>query len=450
MLELELDILSNKEQGTLHRSGLGLNPAQGTSSRSMPAPSIHSLMPPQDVNEGDALVKAQARGAQARRPRYQGTTAAVPTATEPTTNPYQPLISDTAQRSDDAPSTSGVTIPSNPQRPTSEASTSVQRVDSIGPSVPGNVGYPGRTPNPSPATSSALDVNAPAFVPVSKPVVSAQRGAGSVRPPPHKLGKGLYGFGGGNGLPVVAPADLDPRRKAVYQKLHDLVRARTMAEHKQALSAFSDHINWDVPPLLVHDREQMRVIVYLAKFAADLDFTLEAISVESLPDGREVLHTLLTFHNTLKRPWWTYPAAFVLPSRIDIKATVNITTAPIPGGGDEIQAIWGRIHNAPAFPDLIRHFNAFGMGTLGKLSEPLWSQAMWLCGDNSYSNGAADRVAGYNSGAAGYSGSGAGLGTGGSGYGGAVAGFGPKSGAAGFEVVGQDPGGADGVPYQRM
>lgn len=78
-----------------------------------------------------------------------------------------------------------------------------------------------------------------------------------------------------------ASGALAPRHLALFSVLRALVRARTMGQHKEALSHFSRTVMWDVPPILMRDREQMRVAVYLAKFAAHMDFRAVIVGVSS-------------------------------------------------------------------------------------------------------------------------------------------------------------------------
>lgn len=72
---------------------------------------------------------------------------------------------------------------------------------------------------------------------------------------------------------------LAPRHAALFTVLRALVQARTMGQHREALGHFSRTVMWDVPPILMRDREQMRVAVYLAKFAATMDFKAVILGV---------------------------------------------------------------------------------------------------------------------------------------------------------------------------
>ena len=76
---------------------------------------------------------------------------------------------------------------------------------------------------------------------------------------------------------------------SAINRLKALVSATSMADHRAAIElAADDNIRWDAPPILLEGKDKMRVAVYLAKFAADLDFTPVYSSIRHPTDGPKV------------------------------------------------------------------------------------------------------------------------------------------------------------------
>ncbi|MEW5307662.1 MAG: hypothetical protein WDW38_011377 [Sanguina aurantia] len=204
---------------------------------------------------------------------------------------------------------------------------------------------------------------------------------------------------------------LAPRHAALFTVLRALVRARSMGQHREALGHFSRTVMWDVPPILMRDREQMRVAVYLAKFAAAMDFRAVIVGVSTAAEGWELVEALLTFQLSPIMPWWLAPARLLLPQQIDIQATVKIGTRPsLSHSPDRVTWVWGRIHNFPPLPDLARVSNALLVGRLAVWTEPVWSRLLWLVGDPSYGRNSHGRSGGGGGGGGGANGAGKGSG----------------------------------------
>lgn len=162
----------------------------------------------------------------------------------------------------------------------------------------------------------------------------------------------------------------------LLMKLRSFVQARSMQEHWQAYTIFSETVGWDVPPILLEGREKLRVVAYMAKRIAKLDFEKHSVKVEPPVDGHKQVSMICTFHVTV------LPAFLPIPT-IKLKATVDL------GVSDDfhkVTSIYGRIHNFPCLPDFIRRTNAYCLGTIGVATEPWWSQTVWLYGDHSYQN----------------------------------------------------------------
>lgn len=57
-----------------------------------------------------------------------------------------------------------------------------------------------------------------------------------------------------------------------------------------------------------------------------------------------------------------------------------------PASAVQVEFLDGRWHNLPSAPGFICRLNGFLMGTLMRLDEPVWSQGLWLVGDDSMNN----------------------------------------------------------------
>ena len=85
----------------------------------------------------------------------------------------------------------------------------------------------------------------------------------------------------------------------------------------QAYTIFSEMVGWDVPPILLEGREKLRVIAYMAKRIAKLDFERHSVKVEPPVDGHKQISMICTFHVTV------LPEFLPIPT-IKLKATVNL------------------------------------------------------------------------------------------------------------------------------
>ncbi len=88
----------------------------------------------------------------------------------------------------------------------------------------------------------------------------------------------------------------------------------------QAYTIFSEMVGWDVPPILLKGREKLRVVAYMAKRIAKLDFEKHSVKVEPTMDGHVYymqVSMICTFHVTV------LPEFLPIPT-IKLKATVNL------------------------------------------------------------------------------------------------------------------------------
>jgi len=85
----------------------------------------------------------------------------------------------------------------------------------------------------------------------------------------------------------------------------------------QAYTIFSDMVGWDVPPVLLEGRENLRVVAYMAKRLAKLDFEKHSVKVEPTMDGHKQISIICTFHVIV------LPELLPIPT-IKLKATVNL------------------------------------------------------------------------------------------------------------------------------
>ena len=85
----------------------------------------------------------------------------------------------------------------------------------------------------------------------------------------------------------------------------------------QAYTIFSETVGWDVPPILLQGREKLRVVAYMAKQTAKLDFETHSVKVEPTMDGHKQVSMICTFHVIV------LPEILPIPT-IKLKATVNL------------------------------------------------------------------------------------------------------------------------------
>lgn len=236
-----------------------------------------------------------------------------------------------------------------------------------------------------------------AYTTYSKPATHAKSGPLG-RLPDLKAVERLYGIypetssdahtvaypSGGSAIRVLAPGDLDLGTARIMEAFRGVFRAKTMQEHCDVMGLFSRDLVWDAPPILLGRKGHMRVAAYLAKFAADLDVVPDAIKVHSLPNGRNVVEVIGTYAVYPKRTWLVWPT-LLAPRVIPLKATVKLgVNGPLETG--EIELLWGRIHNAPVLPNIVRTANGLAMGIVPHLFEPVWGWAADVWGDSFYSN----------------------------------------------------------------
>jgi len=178
------------------------------------------------------------------------------------------------------------------------------------------------------------------------------------------------------------PNELGPEEQQVVAALKQIVTCRTMADHYKAFANVAENIKWDAPPVLLRGREAMRCMVYLAKFAATLDFDLLAAKKEILDARTSRLWLEVIVY---VRP--LFPLNLTLPNEIPIRADVCIGVVKSPnepaGSFGAISLLYGRWHNWPIIPTPFRFLSGLTMGYATKLTEGLWSKSLPLFGDNS-------------------------------------------------------------------
>lgn len=85
----------------------------------------------------------------------------------------------------------------------------------------------------------------------------------------------------------------------------------------QAYTIFAEMVGWDVPPILLEGREKLRVVAYMAKRVAKLDFEKHSVKVEPTMDGHKQISIICTFHVIV------LPELLPIPT-IKLKATVKL------------------------------------------------------------------------------------------------------------------------------
>lgn len=85
----------------------------------------------------------------------------------------------------------------------------------------------------------------------------------------------------------------------------------------QAYTIFSEMVEWDVPPILLKGREKLRVVAYMAKRTAKLDFEKHLVEVEPAMDGHKQVSMICTFHVVV------LPEFLPIPT-IKLEATVKL------------------------------------------------------------------------------------------------------------------------------
>lgn len=94
----------------------------------------------------------------------------------------------------------------------------------------------------------------------------------------------------------------------------------------QAYAVFDEQVAWDVPPILLNGREQLRVVAYFSKRVAKLDFTQHSVKMEAAKDGSQQLSIICTFH------------MIVLPEFLPIP-TIKLNATVILGVSDDLKKV---------------------------------------------------------------------------------------------------------------
>eukprot|EP00775_Hariotina_reticulata_P010716 gene10716-10872_t len=200
----------------------------------------------------------------------------------------------------------------------------------------------------------------------------ALHGEGTSRPQPPKSAVATY----------IPGAELPSGVARIVETVKLLFQVRLMQEHVDAMTPLDKDILWDAPPILLTGKESMRVCMYLAKSIAFLSLEPELIHVYPLGFDRTIVEIQAT---CLLAPKHTVlvPITLLLPDSVPIRATLKVgVKGPLDSG--KIELIDGKWHNLPSFPNIIRSFNAFVMGTLMYFTEPFWSWTLELVGDDYY------------------------------------------------------------------
>jgi len=181
------------------------------------------------------------------------------------------------------------------------------------------------------------------------------------------------------------PSQVSADDKAVLDAIQQILTCRTMAEHGKAFANAAGDIYWDAPPVLLQGRESMRVMVYAAKRIATLDYEPLLVKREEVSSTQRKLHVEVMVRVYPLRPFW--PLTWVLPAAIPIRATIVVGVYRSPsepiGSWGVINYLWGRWHNYPIFPDILRSLTGLVMGHSLKWTEQLWTPGLPLIGDSS-------------------------------------------------------------------
>eukprot|EP00882_Tetradesmus_deserticola_P001620 GHRQ01001746.1.p1 GENE.GHRQ01001746.1~~GHRQ01001746.1.p1 ORF type:complete len:234 (+),score=98.83 GHRQ01001746.1:159-860(+) len=212
-------------------------------------------------------------------------------------------------------------------------------------------------------------------------------------------------FAAGHSLPSSSarftPDNMPAGVARIVNGARKLFEVRTMQEHVDLMNGLlARDVTYDAPPILINNREDMRVAVYLAKSIATLTLQPALVSVQPLGNGRTIVDVQGSAYVMPKRSWLV-PLSLLLPASICIRATIRLgVRGPLETG--RIELIDGQWHNLPRFPTLIREFNGIMMGSLPHLTEPLWSLGLEFVGDDYYKRRrlAQQRPAGSQNGAA--------------------------------------------------
>ncbi|KAF6264806.1 hypothetical protein COO60DRAFT_1482685 [Scenedesmus sp. NREL 46B-D3] len=179
------------------------------------------------------------------------------------------------------------------------------------------------------------------------------------------------------------PDSMPPGVARIVDGARKLFEVRTMQEHVDLMgSLLARDVTYDAPPILIGNREDMRVAVYLAKSIATLTLQPALVSVQPLGNGRTIVDVEGTAYVAPKRSWLV-PLSLLLPVSIGIRATIRLgVRGPLETG--RIELIDGQWHNLPRLPVLMREFNGLMMGSLARLTEPWWSRGLEYVGDDYY------------------------------------------------------------------